>query len=174
MISVILNGILATLSIILVVQTSVFRTNCLYLLLMIPAMSLVLRRNPFNFPLFAILICIDLINVLLTQTFYGLVNVLNYLGYEASYLLDVFSQPSPHHIPLIVTFFVVSQIVWHSEYEVTIPLAFAFSFLAYISYDYLIVLVDIDRLLLGIFGVFALIVTFAGVSRWKGLSLIHI
>ncbi len=166
-IKVILNGILATLSIVLVVESLTFRTNYLYLLLIIPAVSLMLRRNPFNFPLFAILICISLINVLPTQTFYGLVNVLNYLGYEASYLLDLF-HPSPHHIPLIVTFFVISQIVWHSEHEVTIPLAFAFSFLAYIFYEYLMVSVDIDRLLLGIFGVFALIVTFAGVSRWKG------
>ena len=162
-----LNCILATLSIVLVVESSVFRTNYLYLLVVIPVISLILRRNPFNFPLFAILICISLINVLPTQTFYGLVNILNYLGYRVSYLLDLF-HPSPHHIPLIVTLFVVSQVIWYSEHEITIPLSFAFGLLAYASYEYLIVSLDMDRLLLGVFGVTALTVAFAGVSRWRG------
>ena len=167
MIREILNCILATLSIVLVVESSVFRTNYLYLLVVIPVISLILRRNPFNFPLFAILICISLINVLPTQTFYGLVNILNYLGYRVSYLLDLF-HPSPHHIPLIVTLFVVSQVIWYSEHEITISLSFAFGLLAYASYEYLIVSLDMDRLLLGVFGVTALTVAFAGVSRWRG------
>ena len=162
-----LNCILATLSIVLVVESSVFGTNYLYLLLVIPVISLILRRNPFNFPLFAILICISLINVLPTQTFYGLVNILNYLGYRVSYLLDLF-HPSPHHIPLIVTLFVVSQVIWYSEHEITISLSFAFGLLAYASYEYLIVSLDMDRLLLGVFGVTALTVAFAGASRWRG------
>ncbi|WP_457548640.1 hypothetical protein [Archaeoglobus sp.] len=163
----VLNCILATLSIVLVVESFVFRTDYLYLLLIIPALSLIFKRNPFNFPLFAILIGISLINVLPTQTFYGLVNVLHYLGYDVSYLLDMF-HPTLNYIPLIVTLFVVSQVIWHSEHEVTIPLSFAFGFLAYAFYNYLIVPLNADRLVLGVFGVLALTVAFAGVSRWRG------
>ena len=163
----ILNFILATLSVVLVAESFVFRTNYFYLLMIIPVVSLILKRNPFNFPLFAILICVSLINILPTQTFYGLVNVLHYLGYDVSYLLDVF-RPTPHHIPLIVTLFVISQVIWYSKYEVTIPLSFAFGFLAYAFYDYLIVSLNADRLILGVFGVLALTVAFAGASRWRG------
>ena len=167
MIKVIMNCLLAVTSIILVIETLEFNLDYLYVLLVIPAVSLIMRRNPFNFPLFAILTCISIVNVLPTQTFYGLVNLLNYLGYNSSYLLDMF-HPTRHNIPLIVTMFVISRIVWNSESEITIPLAFAFGFLAYLSYSYLLISLNLDRIVLGLMGVFATIVAFAGVSRWKG------
>ncbi len=94
----------------------------LYLIAILPPVFLLLGRNPFDFPLFVILIAIASVKVLSnSELFYSLLDALYYLGFRsfAEYLNSIFvaykSNPNISALSALVILFSISQISWIIE-----------------------------------------------------------
>ncbi len=127
----ILNLILAEIAVIIAINIaeasplSIFiPIKFIYLVAILPPVFLLLGRNPFDFPLFVILIAIASVKVLSnSEIFYSLLDALYYLGFKslAEYLNSVFtaykSNPNISALSALVILFSISQISWIIEDE---------------------------------------------------------
>ena len=181
MMAKIINTALAWISLLITVKSlensaiSVFLpTFYLYALMVLPLVFLALNKNPFNFSLFAVLVILLSTKCLPTPSFLGLLNVLHYIGYGnlAEFIKSIFSgQGDGNVLPLVVTMFAISQVVWvldekaqelrkrGVDFDVipSVITAFAVGLIAYMCYSTLLLTFSADKLILGLMGICLLI-----------------
>jgi len=181
MMAKVINTALAWISLLITVKSlensalSVFiPTFYLYSLMTLPLVFLALNKNPFNFGLFSVLVVLISTKYLPTPSFLGLLNVLHYFGYGslAEFVKSIFSGQSDGNVlPLVVTMFVISQVVWvldekaqelrkrGVDFDVipSVITAFAIGLTTYICYSTLLLTFSADKLILGLIGVCLLI-----------------
>ncbi len=172
MIGTTVNIVIATICILLTVKS--LGLDYLYLLLLSPFLSAVLRRNPFNTPTFITLLLLLSTNYLPTQSYLGFLNVLyNFRSDLAVYLRYIFTYSGGETLPIVVTLYSVSQVVWVAEkkrktlkergvdFNVFVPISIALivGLASYTLYRFLYLNVVFDRLTLGLIGVFLVILT---------------
>lgn len=183
-----INTLLALMSILLAIRSLensslslLIPTSYLYVLLIFPFLSLATNRNPFNFGLFAILAILLSTKYLPTQSFLGLLNVLKYAGYGdlAESLRYLFTPQRGMELPLVVTAFSISQVVWvldkkerlfkerGIDFNVlpSVAIAFALGFVSLVTYYNLNFGVSSDRLIIGLVGVCLIVLALALDSR---------
>ncbi len=125
----VLNVILAELAILIAVEIaetsplSMFiPTRFLYILAILPPVFFLLKRNPFDFLLFVILIAIASVKVLSnSEMFYSILDAIYFFGFSnlAEYLNSIFSayrsSPNISALSAIVILYVIAQISWTIE-----------------------------------------------------------
>ncbi|RLI86235.1 MAG: hypothetical protein DRO98_05685 [Archaeoglobales archaeon] len=94
----------------------------LYFLAILPPVFLLLKRNPFDFPLFAILIVMASVKVLAnSEMFYSILDTIYFFGFRglAEHLNSIFSayrsSPNISALSAIVILYVIAQISWAME-----------------------------------------------------------
>ncbi len=97
-------------------------TKFLYLIAVLPPVFLLLGRNPFDFPLFVVLMAIASAKVLAnSEIFYSLLDALYYLGFRSlsenlnSMFLAYKSNLNLSTLSALVVLFCVAQIAWNIE-----------------------------------------------------------
>ncbi len=128
----ILNTILAELAVFLTVSIvensplSMFvPAKFLYVIAVIPIVFLLLGRNPFDFPLFLVLIALATVKILSnSEIFYSILDAVYYLGFKgaAEYLNSLFTAYKSSNVQVLsvlVILFSVAQIAWNIEVELS-------------------------------------------------------